>query len=363
MKYSDIQLELTLEPTKINSVYDKVIMTSPNNYPSFEEYSKTYEDLVIRYVGYDDYLHSNNLIQIFRLNISGNTDLIPFWFKYYSMIIHSKRSIKYYLDNPQIFWGVIKELGVMAEDTYIERIDNALVGILEFYKEEYSKYPKFLKQSLSKFVKYYEINIGKYSEPVSAHVKEIKQLLNGKKYDELESRNIKDVEEILEENDISEDSIEAKKIIQLQEEKHDKYYGDIILSEDDSKKKILVVGGDQLLKRSEVIYGIGKKYNISKSQFEIYNDYDAITNQGLELVKKVQYQENKYIGVIFGSVPHSTNGNGGYSSLIARFQQDEFFPTTVKCESNTSGGKLKLTKTSFTNALRDLIIKYLMKKN
>ena len=134
------------------------------------------------------------------------------------------------------------------------------------------------------------------------------------------------------------------------------------MSEEDAKKKILVVGGDNILKRPDVIYAIGKKYNINKDQFEIYNDYDAVTNIGSDLVKKVQYHEDKYIGVIFGSVPHSTNGNAGYSSLITRFQQDEFFPTTVKCEANTKGGPLKITKTSFTNALRDLIIKYLMKK-
>lgn len=361
MKYSDIHLELALEPTKINAIYDKVIATGPNSFSSFDEYSKTYELLVTTYIGYDDYLHSNNLIQIFRLNIVGNTDLIPSWFKYYSLIIHSKRSIKYYLDNPKIFWGAIKELAVLPD--YVERIDNALVGILEFYKEEYSKYPKFLKESLNKFVRYYQISIGKYSEPVSAHISEIKQLLQGKEYSELESRNIVDAEETLEENNVALNSPAARNFIEKQEEIHDKYYGDIALSDEDSRKKILVVGGDNLLKRPDVIWGIGKKYNINKDQFEIYNDYDALTNQGNELVKKVQYHEDKYIGVIFGSVPHSTNGNAGYSSLITRFQQDEFFPTTIKCESNTSGARLKLTKTSFTNALRDLIIKYLMKKN
>lgn len=361
MKYDDIQLELSLEPTKINSIYDRVVVTGPNSFSSFEEYSKTYELLVTTYIGYDDYLHSNNLIQIFRLNILGNTNLIPNWFKYYSIIIYSKRSIKYYLDNPNVFWGVIKELAKL--DEYVERIDNALVGILEFYKEEYSKYPEFLKCSLTKFVKYYDLSIKKFSDPVAAHIIEIKQLLKGKEYSELESRNIKDPEDILEEHNIDIDSPAAGTYIEQQEEIHDKYYGDIVLSDEDAKKKILIVGGDNLLKRSEVIYGIGKKYNIGKDQFEIYNDYEAITNQGNELVKKVQYHEDKYIGVIFGSVPHSTNGNAGYSSLITRFQQDEFFPTTVKCESNTNGGRLKLTKTSFTTALRDLIIKYLMKKN
>ena len=359
--FDDICLELALNPMKINSIYDRLIMTGPNSFDSFEEYSKTYELLVTTYIGYDDYLHSNNLIQIFRLNIFGNTTSIPSWFKYYSIIIHSKRSIKYYLDNPNIFWGVIKDLAKL--DEYVERIDNALVGILEFYKEEYSKYPEFLKNSLTKFVKYYDLSIKKFSDPVAAHIIEIKQLLQGKKYSELESRNIKDPEDVLKEHNIDSHSPAAQFFITKQEEIHDKYYGDIALSDQDSRKKILVVGGDNLLKRPEVIYAIGKKYNIGKDQFEIYNDYDAITNQGNELVKKAQYHEEKYIGVIFGSVPHSTNGNAGYSSLITRFQQDEFFPTTVKCETNTSGGKLKLTKTSFTNALRDLIIKYLMKKN
>ena len=361
MEFSKIHLELSLEPTKINSVYDDLIMAGPNSFPSFEEYSKTYEYIVTTYISYDDYLHSNNLIQVFRLNIIGNTDEIPAWFKYYSLIVHSKRSIKYYLDNPKLFWDVIKELGGYEE--YVERIDNALVGILEFYKEEYSKFPEFLYESLKRFVGYYNISIGNYSEPVTAHIKEINQLLNGKKYSELESRNIQDIEDVLEKNNISPNSQAAISLQQKQEEIHDKYYGDICLSEEDSKKKILVVGGDDLLKRPEVIYGIGKKYNINKGQFEIYNDYKAITNQGEELVKKVQYHEDKYIGVIFGSVPHSTSGNAGYSSLIIRFQQDEFFPTTVKCETNTSGGRLKLTKTSFTTALRDLIVKYLMKKN
>ncbi len=360
MTYNEIKSGLFLEPRRINEYYDKFIATGPNNYTSVAEYSSICELLIKNYIGYDDYLHSNNLIQIFRLNMDSSQN-VPSWFKYYSMIIYSKRSIKYYLDNPKQFWDVINDLGSLPDDTYVRGLDNVIVGTLEFYKEEYAKYSSFLEASLKKFVRYYRIFIRQYSETADAHIKEIESLLNGKEYKELESKKIEDVDELLENYNVDKDSATGKKVAKQIEDLQLKYYGDgIELSDDDYKKKIFVIGGDQLLKKPDIIYGIGKRYNVNKGQFVIYNDYDTIPTLGSEIVKKTQYNDN-CIGVIFGSVPHSTSGNAGFSSLITRLQQDEGFPTCIKCETYSAGSKLKMTRTSFNNALKDLIIKYRIK--
>ena len=137
--FEEIKFELELDGKCINSLYNDVIGTSPNNYSSFDEYSKIFELLVKRYILFDDYLHSNNLIQIFKLNLRGNTTKIPEWMKYYSILIYSKRSIKYYLDNPNIFWESIMDLANSESDEYVQRVDNLIVETLEFYKEEYGK--------------------------------------------------------------------------------------------------------------------------------------------------------------------------------------------------------------------------------
>ena len=366
MDYNSIEIEFQKDNSCLNKLYEEVISTSPDAFSSYEEYSKVICFLVNNYVCYNNYLHSNNLLQAFRINSNEKGEIISGcdWYQYYSIKIYSKRSIKYYLDNPQIFWETVYKLTGSSSSEYIERLDNLLVDTLEFYKSEYVNYPEFLHDSMTKFVRYYFAN-KKYSPTITAHLNELKMLVASRNQKEVEkiyfdlpSQNIEDIELPINISEKSKEYKELLKIVEANKENEGNLFGDIALSDEDSKKTIMVVGDDPFLHNTKIIYGIGKEYNISKEQFEFYTDYDKIKQDGERIVSKTQYRKDKYIGIIFGSNPHSTSGNEGASSLIAKVSSEPGFPYYVVCRQNNDSGKPKITKTNFKNALRDIIIKY-----
>ena len=361
--YSFFVVEFQKDNSKINELYEKVISTTPQTYSSFAEYSQIIKFFVTKYVQYNDYLHSNNLLQAFRIFCNENYVILDDydWYKYYSVKIYSRRSIKYYLDNPHIFWENIYSL---ANTEYLDRLDSLLVSTLEFYKKEYISYPEFLQKSITKFVEYYFEN-KPYSDSITHHLRELKQLISTNDrekvnniYNNLQSQNINYVE-------LPEDLPTGSTLYKIKEaekakskEIEEDYYGDICLSEADSDKKIMIIGDDPFMHKAAIIYGIAKEFNITKGQLEIYNDYNKIKQEGERIINKTQYRTDKYIGIIFGSNPHLTSGNEGYSSLISKVESEPGFPYVVVCKPDGVNGKLKITKTNFVQALREIIIDY-----
>ena len=261
--YNYFVVEYQKDNSSLNSLYEKIIDKGIESFQSFDEYVKTIKFLIIKFVQYNDYLHSNNLMQVFRLicNKKGiNIDQFD-WYLYYSILIYSKRSIKYYLDNPFKFWETVYQLSNFedSKEDYIERLDNLLVDILEFYKREYVKFPEYLYDSLNKFINYYFKN-KRYSIPVTKHMNELKDLASTKnafeveqKYYRLPSNNIdfedekKYILSDLQESNVSFDNDEKNK--QLEQD----YYGDVSLSEEDFDKKIIIIRSDTFLRKTNVI--------------------------------------------------------------------------------------------------------------
>lgn len=217
---------------------------------------------------------------------------------------------------------------------------------------------------MTKFVKYYFANKS-YSPTITSHVTELRNLISSNVkekveeiYNNLKSQNIREIE--IPEN-VSTDSKEYKELVaEIEKEKsiEENYYGDICLADEDQDKKIMIIGDDPFVHKTNIIFGIAKDYNISKEQFEFYTDYERIKQEGERIVNKTQYRSDKYIGIIFGSNPHSTSGNSGSSSLISKVTSEPGFPYAVVCRGDSQNGKLKITKSSFKKALREIIINY-----
>lgn len=361
LSYNFFAVEFQKDNSEINKLYELVISTGPETYSTFDEYAQIIRFLVEKYIQYNDYLHSNNLLQAFRINCNTKAKVTDEydWFLYYSIKTYSKRSIKYYLDNPSIFWENVYKLVSNLKSDYTVRLDNLLVDTLEFYKKEYVNYPKFLRASIIKFVNYY-FNNKEYSTTITAHLKELKKLTTFEDkekveeiYNSLESQNISGVEIPVNQNL----TLEEYKKYEKEKAIEDNYYGDISLDDADRSKKIMIVGDDPFVKNKQEIYGIAKKYNINKDQIIFFTDYDKIKKEGETIISKTQYKD-EYMGIIFGSMPHSTSGNSGASSLIAKVTTDSGFPYSVVCRAESQSGKPKITRTSFTKALIDVIINY-----
>ena len=228
-----------------------------------------------------------------------------------------------------------------------------MIDTLEFYKREYVKNPNLLRDSLRKFVGYYKKN-KKYSEMVTAHIDEMSDLLSEqdvqsaqKRYNSLESKYV------------SASGENAYKETARERKIHENYYSDITLDpEDDRKKKIVIVGCDPFVNNTNVIYGIAKKYGLQKDQLEIHSDYEKLKMEARRIVEKTQWNKDKYIGIIFGSIPHSVSGKEDASSLVSLCESTQGFPLVKACRENNTTGALKITKANFINALKEIIIAY-----
>lgn len=373
-----------LEDNKsINKLYDLILANGARTFTSFLEYDRAMQFLIEKYISFRDFLHSNNLMQAYRNEVSRQMKReFPNWFLYNSLLIYSKRTIKHFLDNPMKFWGTVDILVKRSLDEnnsdYKEKLNHLIISTLDYYKSELVAFPEYLNESLKNFIYYYK-NVYKksFSPECDNHIKELEKLINAGPieirvmYQNLESQNLEIESENsnLLVNPVTIDALgrfseeDRKKIIEkfyqgvIDFEALKNFYGDISLTEEDERKRIVIIGDGKFIKNRDKVYAIAKKFGINKEQLEIYSDYNKITNEGKKIADKIQWND-KYIGVIFGANPHSTSGNRGFNSLFSYMTQNDGFPTIVECSANNNDGSPKITKKSYVNALVEIITSY-----
>ncbi len=107
--------------------------------------------------------------------------------------------------------------------------------------------------------------------------------------------------------------------------------------------KILVVG-PTAGKLNDYLMS-AKKLHIPESCIEFMRDYDKLTNINLT---KFEYSET-YSDIIFGPIPHSMEGIGDASNIIAKMEAESYkYPRIIRATANS---ELKLSITSFRKAL------------
>lgn len=363
LNYDEVSNLLKNNPSCINEVYNTLLneINSTNDWKIPPQYVFILKTLIERYISFNDYLHSNNLLQIYKAILDKKN--IPYydWIEYYSLMIISKRFPKYFLKNASKFWDIVYSF--KENEKYSIKINILLIDIFDNFKNSYVNNPNYFRNDIINFVKiYYEYSnkLDYYSNTINAHIEELNKLACALDieevnfiYDNLDSRNlIKEDINLNTDNNCVLNDCNANDIL---------YYDSIFLDKNDKNKKILVIGDDHFTHNEQVIYGIGKKFNIDKNQFEILNDYKKIKNNGGNFVNKTQWNDD-YIGIIFGSIPHSVSGKDDYSSLISKCQNEFGYPKVVVCYQNNNSGALKITKKTFKKALNDIIVNYKTKK-
>ena len=115
---------------------------------------------------------------------------------------------------------------------------------------------------------------------------------------------------------------------------------------DSSNAKILIIG--DLSISPDIMYTIARKeFNIPR---------DRIVHKDYQQAKHFDYQSLKgysdYTDIIIGPNAHKAEGIEGYSSVVAmiKAEQNDFPLLTLAAEPS---GKLKFTKTSLRNALKE----------
>lgn len=105
----------------------------------------------------------------------------------------------------------------------------------------------------------------------------------------------------------------------------------------------IIMFGDTRIK-IEDIYGCLKSLGISKKRFE-HIPYEEMTNYDL---RNLEYN-NTYRLILIGPMPHSVKGKGEYASGIEWLMNNNYIAKTIKMDN------LKITKTTFKNAIKDEI--------
>ncbi len=346
LTYADIRKNYEKDHAKINIIYDQVIVADDTNFSGINEYEFVIKFLVEKYVQYDDFLHSNNLMQVYKSVCVKRNREFPIWYKYQYLNIYARRLPKFFLDSPELFWDLANEIRKAPEqemgDITKSMFYCLLAYLINFYKGEYLIHPDQYRSSMQSFCKFYDSKYRKSFDPViDAQMDELEALLQAKDdesilkvYDSLSSNNIKKIDEIL-----------AKNIDYTN-----------TLKPSFAKRKIMIIGADQIARSNnkEEIYLIAESFGIQREQLEIYNDYDALTNLGERLSLKLRFN-SIYCAVVFGAIPHSMSGRKDYSNIIARFKQELGFPKVFECRSYTASPELKMTKKNLINAFKNMV--------
>lgn len=112
--------------------------------------------------------------------------------------------------------------------------------------------------------------------------------------------------------------------------------------------KILVLGSSEV--KENVLSAICKDVGIEKERLEFCLDYNAVQKYN---IRKLQYNPN-YVVVLAGPMPHSGMGKGDSSSMLTEMESQDGYPPVVRL---TTGNELKITKSSFKEALNNLSAK------
>ncbi len=110
----------------------------------------------------------------------------------------------------------------------------------------------------------------------------------------------------------------------------------------DPEGKILVIGEARI--KEQQIYGCFKEFGITKDRVVLKTRYYEAKTFSF---KDLQYNPN-YRLILFGPVPHSVEGKGDSSSIIAQMENSDGYPKVVRL---SDGHGLKLTKTSLKRAI------------
>ena len=371
IKQEDINQISNLD--SIERIYEELMLNGIDAVPAQTKdirskvFSKLCHDLIQQYISWNDYIHSNNVMQLFKsVAFNGNTNQKPGWFIRYEIIIYGRRTPLYFIENPAVLFGKIIAACGQSKAEQHERLVAAVESLFNYYKhnflsptvstedkelfslqfksifvKEYQKsdrnrFPHSIKSVFDAFVEYVE-NPEKFVEP-----------------------GLTQEEFILWDED--EDSIIVKETA-CNEPTRTSITGTVISRESEQilkKVEIQNLPNSELkylrgktirfigaLNKSSIknkLHGISKQYGFV---VEMYDDYDKIANMDFS---KMRYS-NRISGIIAGPMPHKIKGMGSYSSGLEMLRSEPGYPPVFEC---VAGEKLKITSTSLWPALREL---------
>lgn len=344
---SDLQVLETPERVNIEAwdrIYDELIRngTEAVNAPTPEirrrDFSKICYKLIKQYVEWNDYIHSNNIMQLFKDAVPAGTR--PTWFIRYEVIIYGRRTPLYFVDHPDALFDRITETFFRGKENAKAKMIGAVVDLLHYYSVCFlspqtpeDEQTLFLKHLDHLFDYYSRTNTLYFPEEIRLAFRQLQEYLEAPgKYilPGITTAAVQIWDEDDEDPRVAPPDIPA---VDTDSDPLSRLSGKQIIFIGDIKNSLI-----GYIRNLEKVYGFTADY---------LADYSKITNTDLR--KKLQY--SKYDAIVPGPMPHSIKGMGNYSSGLEMIKNEPGFPTVYECITSE---RLKMTRTSIWKALEQI---------
>lgn len=343
-------LEDLTNVSTVDRVYDELMLHGLDSFrvatkeAQGKVFSKICCKLIQQYVEWNDYVHSNNIMQLYKDTVLVSEQIKkPTWFIRYEIVIYGRRTPLYFIDNPRALFDRMNIVFSRAKDIQNTKMTGAVVSLCNYYSVN------FLSKNVSAedkklvifhinnfFAKEYALtDKSLFTDEVKKAISDIidyaknpsAYIMPGIPVNTVDLWDEDDEEEELKPTPYIPQNVEpvidSDNKLKYLEDKTIKFVGNI--------KNSLV----------EKIQYWAKHYHFKA---DITSDYDRIKNIDF---RKFRYSD-KYAAIIAGPMPHSVKGKGDYSSGLEMIKNEPGYPPIFECITND---KLKMTGTSIWKAL------------
>lgn len=365
IKQSDLEM-LSTNPSIAESIYNDLMLNRmdavhmPTRETQTKAFSKICHDLIQQYIIWNDYVHANNIMQLFKDTLLSSDKIKhPSWFIRNEITIYGRRTPLYFIDKPFALFTRMNMVFSRQKETQNTKMIGAVVSLFNYYGNNYLS-EKSDKDDKSVFIEHLKNNFLKeyVVADKSLFPKEIIDCIHDfEEYAKHPDDHIKPGEkrtaEYMYEEDDDESAVDNDEICAEQPSQNTPSLDDVTLpaTQESSDKSFTYLQGKTIK-----FIGTMKNSLIKHIQFlaktndftaDIVSDYDKITNIDF---RKFRYND-KITAIVAGAMPHSIKGMGDYSSGLEMLRSEPGYPPIFECVANE---KLKLTKESINRALKEI---------
>lgn len=307
--------QLSINPKFALKTYEALVMEGIQacvDEPTFVESVKLVTQILLRF---DDYIHSNNLLQIAKSEYV-EIENLP-WYQYAQLQILTKRVPKYILIHHDFFLKKVQYL--LKFDSFTTQMDAFLMVTLD----DIINYLPYFDSSFRIMVRTFTETLIKQVDMFSSHVQGKLQELKAKALPKmLGGTSVENVEPVI---PVDLTNLKIK----------------------DNKAIVLIIG-DLAMKKHDV-QGIAKEFGFIHVQLEFVEFKESKQYS----FRQLRYA-SKYAGIILGPVPHMVSDLDGHTSLVELLKEPGYPYTFVALQ----GGELKLSKQLLKKGFLEVVANY-----
>lgn len=306
--------QLSINPKFALKTYEALVMEGIQacvDESTFVESVKLVTQVLLRF---DDYIHSNNLLQIAKSEYV-EIENLP-WYQYAQLQILTKRVPKYILIHPDFFLKKVQYL--LKVDSLTSQMDAFLIVTLDAIID----YLPYFDSSFRIVVRTFTETLIKQGDMFS--------LLVQSKLQELKAKALP---KMIGGTPVVDEPVQTVDLTNLKIK--------------DNKAIVLIIG-DLAMKKHDV-QGIAKEFGVSHGQLEFMEYNESKQNS----FRQLRYA-SKYAGIILGPIPHMVSDLDGHTSLVELLKEPGYPHTFVALQ----GGELKLSKQLLKKGFTDVVAHY-----